>query len=82
MAGCGWAGSAASTAIKPGSVQTLSFVLTLPIFIMVMMLIVQVSQLMIGLIVVHYAAYAAARMPRGVDSRQYAGGAFQLHQRL
>ena len=46
---------------QAGSVQTLSFVLTLPIFIMVMMLIVQVSQLMIGLIVVHYAAYAAAR---------------------
>ncbi len=46
---------------QAGSVQSLSFVLTLPIFIMVMMLIVQVSQLMIGLIVVHYAAYAAAR---------------------
>jgi hypothetical protein len=44
-----------------GNVQSLSFVLTLPIFIMVMMLIVQVSQLMIGLNVVHYAAYAAAR---------------------
>jgi hypothetical protein len=44
-----------------GGAQTLSFVLTLPIFIMVMMLIVQVSQLMIGTIVVHYAAFAAAR---------------------
>lgn len=44
-----------------GSVQTLSFVLTLPVFVMVLLLIVQVSQIMIGSIVVHYAAYAAAR---------------------
>lgn len=44
-----------------GAVQSLSFVLTLPIFIMVMMLIVQVSQLMIGQIVVEYAAFATAR---------------------
>ena len=36
---------------------------------MVMMLIVQVSQLMIGQVVVHYAAYAAARERGGVDSR-------------
>ncbi len=41
--------------------QSLSFVLTLPLFVMVMMLIVQVSQLMIAEIVVHYAAYAAAQ---------------------
>ena len=46
---------------QAGSAQSLSFVLTLPLFIMVMMMIVQVSQLMIGTIVVHYAAYAAAR---------------------
>lgn len=46
---------------QAGSVQSLSFVLTLPLFVMVMMLIVQVSQLMIGIVVVHYAAYAAAR---------------------
>jgi hypothetical protein len=44
-----------------GSAETLSFVLTLPIFVWVMMLIVQVSQVMIGTIVVHYAAFAAAR---------------------
>ncbi len=44
-----------------GSAQSLSFVLALPLFIMVLMLIVQVSQLMIGTIVVHYAAFAAAR---------------------
>jgi len=44
-----------------GSVQSLSFVLTLPLFVMIVMFIVQVSQLMIGTIVVHYAAFAAAR---------------------
>ncbi len=44
-----------------GAVQSMSFVLTLPVFIMVMMLIVQISQLMIGMVVVQYAAYAAAR---------------------
>ena len=44
-----------------GSVQSLSFVLTLPVFVMVMLFIVQVSQLMIATIVVHYAAFATAR---------------------
>ena len=44
-----------------GSAQTLSFVLTLPIFVWIMLFIVQVSQIMIGTVVVHYAAYAAAR---------------------
>ncbi len=44
-----------------GGVQSLSFVLTLPLFVMVMLLIVQVSQLMIATVVVHYAAYGAAR---------------------
>ena len=46
---------------QTGSVQTLSFVLVLPFFVMIMLFIVQVSQLMIGQIVVEYAAYAAAR---------------------
>ena len=46
---------------QAGGVQSLSFVLTLPFFVMVMLFIVQVSQLMIGTIVVHYAAFAAAR---------------------
>jgi hypothetical protein len=44
-----------------GAVQSLSFVLTLPIFVVLMMFIVQVSQVAIGTVVVHYAAYAAAR---------------------
>ncbi len=44
-----------------GAVQSLSFVVTLPVFMMLMMLIVQVSQLMIATVVVHYAAFAATR---------------------
>jgi hypothetical protein len=44
-----------------GGVQSLAFVLTLPLFIMVLMMIVQISQLMIATVTVHYAAYAAAR---------------------
>lgn len=46
---------------QAGAVQSLSLVLTLPLFVLVLFFIVQVSQLMIGTIVVHYAAYAAAR---------------------
>jgi uncharacterized membrane protein YgcG len=46
---------------EAGAVQSLSFVLTLPFFILIMLFIVQVSQLMIAINVVHYAAYAAAR---------------------
>ncbi|HTN76386.1 MAG TPA: hypothetical protein VL096_14105, partial [Pirellulaceae bacterium] len=46
---------------QTGAVQSLSFVLTLPIFVILMLLIVQISQVMIGLVVVHYAAFAAAR---------------------
>jgi hypothetical protein len=46
---------------QEGSVQTLSFVLTLPLFMMIVLFIVQVSQLMIGITIVHYAAFAAAR---------------------
>ena len=46
---------------EQGAVQSLSFVLTLPLFIMIVMFIVQVSQLMIGIMGVHYAAFAAAR---------------------
>jgi hypothetical protein len=44
-----------------GGVQSLSFVLTAPLFIMLMLLAVQITQLMIGLMIVHYAAFAAAR---------------------
>jgi hypothetical protein len=44
-----------------GGVQSLSFVLTVPLFIILMLLAVQITQVMIGMMVVHYAAYAAAR---------------------
>ena len=55
-----------------GGVQSLAFVLTMPIFIMVVLLIVQVSQLMIAQMVLHYAAFAGARsasvwLPAAVD---------------
>jgi len=46
---------------QQGAVQSLSFVLTLPIFVVLVMFIVQVSQLMIGIMTVNYAAYAATR---------------------
>ena len=46
---------------EQGSVQSLSFVLTLPFFLMILMLIVQVSQIMVANIAVHYAAHASAR---------------------
>ena len=41
--------------------QSLAFVLTVPFFILVLMFIVQVSQLTVGLIVVQYSAFAGAR---------------------
>ena len=44
-----------------GGVQSLSFVLTLPFFVMLMLFIVQVSQLTIATVAVHYAAYAGVR---------------------
>lgn len=58
---------------ESGTAQTLSFVLTLPLFVWVVMFIVQVSQLMIAQVVVEYAAYAAARaavvwIPARVDA--------------
>ena len=46
---------------QAGGVQSLAFVLTMPVFMAVVSLIVQVSQLMLGMIGVHYAAYAGAR---------------------
>jgi hypothetical protein len=44
-----------------GAAQSLSFVLTLPFFVMIMLFILQASQVMIGTVVVHYAAFATAR---------------------
>lgn len=55
-----------------GAAQSLSFVLVLPFFVMIILFIIQVSQVMIGTVVVHYAAFAAARsaivwIPAAVD---------------
>jgi hypothetical protein len=44
-----------------GAVQSLSFVLTLPIFVMLMLFVIQLSQLTIARMTVEYSAYAAAR---------------------
>ena len=44
-----------------GAVQSLSFVLTLPVFMFIMMFIVQLALITMGRISVEYAAYAAAR---------------------
>jgi len=62
---------------QEGGVQTLSFVITLPIFLMILLFIVQISLHMIGLITVNYAAYAAARsasvwVPALADDRDFA----------
>lgn len=46
---------------QSGSAQSLSFVITLPFFVMLILFIVQISQVMIATMVVHYAAFAAAR---------------------
>lgn len=44
-----------------GGVQSLAFVLTFPLFTMILMFIVQMSQLIMANVVVQYAAFAAAR---------------------
>lgn len=46
---------------QQGGVQSLAFVVTLPLFIMITLFIVQVSQLMLGTMVVNYAAFTSAR---------------------
>lgn len=57
---------------QQGGVQSLAFVLTMPVFVMVVLLIVQVSQLMIAQMVIHYAAFAGVRaasvwLPAAID---------------
>lgn len=46
---------------EEGAVQSLALVLTLPIFLMLILFIVQITQVMIGIMMVNYAAFAAAR---------------------
>ncbi|MES2789112.1 MAG: hypothetical protein V4719_05785 [Planctomycetota bacterium] len=46
---------------EEGAVQSLSLVLTLPVFLLLVLFIVQVTQIMVGIMMVNYAAFAAAR---------------------
>lgn len=46
---------------EDGAVQSLSLVLTLPVFILIVLFIVQISQIMIAIMVVNYSAFAGAR---------------------
>lgn len=46
---------------QEGGVQSLAFVLTFPFLVMLVMLIVQISQLMIAQVIIHYAAFAGVR---------------------
>lgn len=69
---------------QTGAVQSLSFVLTLPLFVMLVMFIVQVSQLMVGIIVVNYAAFAAGRAaivwaPANINGQSRYASAMENH---
>ncbi len=46
---------------EDGGVQSLALVLTLPFFVGTILLLVQLSQVLIGIMTVHYAAFASAR---------------------
>ncbi len=46
---------------EEGGVQSLALVLTLPFFVGTILMLVQLSQVLIGVMTVHYAAFAAAR---------------------
>ncbi len=46
---------------EDGAVQSLSLVLTLPVFLLLVLFIVQITQIMVGIMMVHYAAFAGAR---------------------
>ncbi len=64
-----------------GGVQSLSFVLTLPLFIIFMMFIVQLSQITIGKVVVEYAGFSAARSAM-VWIPAYVEGEFETENRI
>lgn len=73
---------------EKGSVQSLGFVLTLPFFLMIIMLIVQVSQIMMANVLVHYGAFTSARsavvwIPANGDLQETANriSSFNLIQR-
>lgn len=46
---------------EDGAVQSLSLVLTLPVFLLLILFIVQITQIMVGIMMVNYAAFAGAR---------------------
>ena len=46
---------------EEGGVQSLALVLTLPFFVGTILMLVQLSQVLIGIMTVHYAAFASAR---------------------
>lgn len=58
---CNWSRLKQIHRCESGAVQSLAFVLTFPLLLSVLMLIVQVSQLMIAQMTVHYAAFSGAR---------------------
>lgn len=58
---CDWRRLRRLTHGEEGAVQSLSLVLTLPIFLMLVLFIVQITQIMVGIMMVNYAAFAAAR---------------------
>ncbi|MBX3452354.1 MAG: pilus assembly protein [Planctomycetaceae bacterium] len=60
-AGCNWRRLFELHRCQRGGVQSLAFVLTVPVFLMILLFIVQVSQLMVAQMIVHYAAFAGAR---------------------
>ena len=58
---CDWSRLGRIHRCESGAVQSLAFVLTFPLLLAVLMLMVQVSQLMIAQMTIHYAAFAGAR---------------------
>ncbi|HUG20284.1 MAG TPA: TadE family protein [Planctomycetaceae bacterium] len=59
---------------QDGGVQSLAFVLTLPFFILIVTFILQISQLIVAMMGVHYSAYAGVRaavvwLPASVSDR-------------
>lgn len=56
-----WRRLVAWHADERGAVQSLSFVITIPVFVTLLLFIVQMSQLTIAKVIVEYSAFAAAR---------------------
>ena len=62
---------------QAGAVQSLSFIITLPVFLLIMLFVVQLSLITMARISVEYAAYAAARsavvwIPANLGTGEYA----------